>query len=192
MKASITLPNPMPQTQHGAVLITGLLILLVLTILGVTGMSGSSLQERMSGNDRERQVAFQAAEAALRGGENFIGNPAASFNSSDFSNTCVGGLCNPFTPSDITGDKPDTEQWLIAGNWNDASKHKKQAMTGDLVGDPKYIIEYLGKQVIAPETTITCSTTPANCNDIYRITAIGTGRTPTSRVMLQSIFIRVP
>ncbi|AYC34322.1 hypothetical protein D3880_18995 [Pseudomonas cavernae] len=57
------------QKQRGAVLLVCLIMLLVLTVLGVTSMSGSTLQERMAGGARDYNVAFQAAEAALRVGE---------------------------------------------------------------------------------------------------------------------------
>lgn len=63
--------NPSSVTgQKGAVLIIGLIILVVLTLLGVQGMRTNVAQERMASNMRERNVAFQAAESALRVGEN--------------------------------------------------------------------------------------------------------------------------
>ena len=61
-----------PATRHsqrGAALIVGLIILVVLTLIGVQAMRTSLVQERMAGNMRERNVAFQAAEAVLRVGE---------------------------------------------------------------------------------------------------------------------------
>lgn len=55
--------------QQGAALVIGLIILVVLTLIGVQAMRTNIVQERMAGNMRERNVAFQAAEAALRVGE---------------------------------------------------------------------------------------------------------------------------
>lgn len=60
---------PWARGQGGAVLIIGLIILVVLTLLGVQGMRNNVAQERMASNMRERNTAFQAAEAALRVGE---------------------------------------------------------------------------------------------------------------------------
>lgn len=54
------------QRQAGAVLITGLMILLLLTIVGLASMQNTVLQERMAGNFDERNNAFQNAEFALR------------------------------------------------------------------------------------------------------------------------------
>lgn len=55
--------------QRGAALITALILLLVLTLVGVNSLANTVLEERMAGNMRDRQLAFQAAEAALREGE---------------------------------------------------------------------------------------------------------------------------
>ena len=55
--------------QHGAVMITALMILLLMTIFGISTMDTNILEEKMAGNMRDRNVAFQAAEAALRAGE---------------------------------------------------------------------------------------------------------------------------
>lgn len=64
--------------QGGAVLIVGLIILVVLTLLGVQSLRGNLAQERMSYNVRERNLAFQAAEAALRIGESTGPFPSAT------------------------------------------------------------------------------------------------------------------
>lgn len=72
-------------TQTGSALIVSLLFLLILTILGVAGIQTTSMQERMSGNMRDRNMAFQASEAALRGGEDFV--RANSDNEALFTNS---------------------------------------------------------------------------------------------------------
>lgn len=64
-----TLSRTRPLTthrQHGAVLIVSLILLLVMTLIGVFAMRDTILQERMAGNARDRDMAFQAAEGALR------------------------------------------------------------------------------------------------------------------------------
>jgi type IV pilus assembly protein PilX len=58
--------------QKGAVLFVGLMILVLLALIGVAGMQGTILQERMSGNYRTQNVAFQNAEAGLRALERTI------------------------------------------------------------------------------------------------------------------------
>lgn len=51
--------------QHGAVLITSLVLLLIMTLLGLTTMSTSSTEERMASNNQEMNRAFHAADAGL-------------------------------------------------------------------------------------------------------------------------------
>lgn len=58
-----------PGSECGAVLLVSLVMLLLLTLVGLAGMRMVQLEERMAGNLRDRQMAFQAAEAALRAGE---------------------------------------------------------------------------------------------------------------------------
>jgi len=55
--------------QRGSVLLICLILLLAMTFLGVSAMSNSTMQERIVGGARDQNVAFQAAEAALRVGE---------------------------------------------------------------------------------------------------------------------------
>lgn len=57
------------RSERGAVLLVSLVMLLLLTLIGLAGMRMAQLEERMAGNLRDRQLAFQAAEAALRAGE---------------------------------------------------------------------------------------------------------------------------
>lgn len=64
-----TMGPAFPVRQGGAVLIVSLILLLVMTLIGVFAMRGTILEERMAGNTRDRDLAFQSAEAALRAGE---------------------------------------------------------------------------------------------------------------------------
>jgi type IV pilus assembly protein PilX len=50
----------------GSVLVTSLILLLVMTLLGLSAMQTSLMEETMAGNARDHNLAFQAAEAALR------------------------------------------------------------------------------------------------------------------------------
>ena len=66
-------PRNLPRKrQHGFVLLLGLLLVLVITVLGVFALNSSMMQERMAGNNRDNNVAFEAAEIALRWGEAWL------------------------------------------------------------------------------------------------------------------------
>ena len=62
-------PSNRTTRDSGSALVVALILLMLLTMIGVQGMRTNVMQERMAGNMRERNLAFQAAEAALRVGE---------------------------------------------------------------------------------------------------------------------------
>ena len=57
------------ENQRGSTLIVALLLLVAMMLISLAGIRGSGLQERMGANLYDRQLAFQAAESALREGE---------------------------------------------------------------------------------------------------------------------------
>jgi len=55
-----------PLRQRGAALFVSLMFLIILTLLGISAANVGIMQERMAGNVRETNEAFQLAEATLR------------------------------------------------------------------------------------------------------------------------------
>jgi type IV pilus assembly protein PilX len=71
----------MPARQRGFSLIVSLMMLIVIIILGISGSQMAINEERGSRADRDRQIAFQAAEAAIKDAEQEIygaGSPACT------------------------------------------------------------------------------------------------------------------
>ena len=132
MKILLTINS---KKQHGSVLILSLVILSVLTLIGVSSMSSSSLQEKMAGNFRDRELAFQAAEAALADGERFalnnINTPGA------FSDDGTDGLYTTY-------NGPTSNNAFDYSTWWTATKSK--IFTGTAIAEvrtqPRFIIEY--------------------------------------------------
>ena len=54
------------QRQQGAALFVSLMFLIILTLIGLSAANVGIMQERMAGNVRETNVAFQSAEETLR------------------------------------------------------------------------------------------------------------------------------
>ena len=83
----LMMPTPQPFScrprgaQVGASLVVVLLILVVVSILGVGGAQIALMAERGSRNDRDMQMAWQAAEAALVDAERDLSTPASSASS---------------------------------------------------------------------------------------------------------------
>lgn len=163
--------------QDGAVLIVGLIMMFVMTLISVSSISSSVLQTQMSTNYRDRQVAFQAAEAALRQGERLAANYTAE---ADFSTTCANGLCLASLQNAVTY----SDYWLDPTVWSTSGKHITYAVTGSATY-AKIIIEHMGQKVSDWSSGGPQVFDPI----IYRVTAVGYGQSVNSRVMLQSTYI---
>ncbi len=160
--------------QRGAVLVITLIMLLVLTILGITAMQTTTMQEKMAGNARDRDLAFQSAESALRAGEDYIEGLTAT---SGFGSTS--GL---YSESDA---EPD---WTASSTWSSAITYSN-AIQG-VAAAPKYYIKILAV-VSAPRTSLVLPPNVGGTVTIFQITAKGTGSSPNSQVVLQSRYGKI-
>lgn len=82
--------------QRGAVLLISLVILLIITLLAVSSIRESTLEERIVGNIRNQQAAFNGAESALREGEKRLRQvepPTTTANCTGATTLCV--MANP-------------------------------------------------------------------------------------------------
>ncbi|MBI5780283.1 MAG: pilus assembly protein [Rhodocyclales bacterium] len=177
--------------NEGFALIIALIMLLILTILGVVAVRVVALEEKMAGEVYDRNLALQAAEAALRVGEAAAENqsklspPNSGFPSytdadgtcpSTALNNCSGGLCS-------IPDKDCLERWQNSSftQWVSATT----VDLGDLSGNtPQYYVEHLGGNFPCTDGG---ATDPKNCNR-YRITARSNPGTGRATVMLQSVY----
>jgi type IV pilus assembly protein PilX len=147
---------------------------LVMTVIGVAGMQGTTQQEKMAGNMRNRNLAFQAAEAALRAGERYV-DPAGTPPADSVFTASTPGLTTTLT-SMTSGD-----DWM-SYNWATSSQTYSDGTLTEVSQQPRYVIE---------DTTATdpaCS--GATANRCFRITARGVGGTDDAVVILQSTYIR--
>ncbi len=162
-------------SQKGAVLIVSLLFVLVLALLGVSSTQTASLELKMATNSRDRGLAFQAAEAALKDAESYLSNtePLPPFDGSQ------AGLVQAAGP----GEDP---RWLSPG-WTEGARVYSGSLEG--VSElPRYLIEEL-PPMPAPGGSLQ-SNVPLTEKGWYRITAVGKGITSTSSVWLQSVYKR--
>ena len=67
-------PLSAAHSQKGISLIVSLLILVMVTLLALSVVNTSVFEERMAGNTRDRALAFESAEYALREAQNFLSN----------------------------------------------------------------------------------------------------------------------
>jgi type IV pilus assembly protein PilX len=153
------------KNQSGVVLVVSLIILLLLTLIGLTGMQTTGLEEKMASNMRDKNLAFQAAEATLKVGEGKIQDLSNSNTSAGFFN------CLHESQGDglFKKEEPDIDTvWsssdVLCGN------DPNSVCRPDDPHQSKYIIQCLGQE------------------GLYRITAYAKGATNDSVVILQSVF----
>jgi type IV pilus assembly protein PilX len=104
--------------QRGVVLFVVLVLLLILSYLGLTAMQESTAEERMSGNLRDRNVALQAAELALRDAERDLGGLLADgITVCPAGSTVSGVTCRPVGER---SSSPDPNQQLAFWAWGPA------------------------------------------------------------------------
>lgn len=115
--------------EKGAVLVVGLIMLLIMTLLGITTMHTSVIEEHMNGNLRDKQLAFQAAESAVRNAEQFV---EAVVSTAAFDGS--GGLYG----TDDT--EPDFD-----GTWDDSNSRVYSGSLGGVNTAPRYRVKMLGE-----------------------------------------------
>lgn len=177
-----------PRKQHGAVLVMALLMLFVLTLIGVSSISTTTMEEKMSGNTRNRHLAFQAAESGSRDAERFItaniANPEGLFTAGG-----AGGLYS-------IGNGPSSTDAVDPTWWANVAANPRISYlpdVQDVLTKPQYTIEYLGvtEQQEADDLEIRGGENVGGGQGAihtYRITTRGTGLTNSSVVVIQSHF----
>ena len=182
------------QTQSGSSLIAVLLVLLVVSLLGAAGAQIALMAERSSRNDRDMQIAFQAAEAALKDAELDMTNSSRSaiftdLISSQFIPGCgtsgtTLGLC-----AQSTSGKP---AWLTVNMGASGSavvpygQFTGQTFASGGVGiQPVQPPVYLIEQVPDPSSFDKATGTQPM---VYRVTAMGFGPRPEIQAVVQMIY----
>jgi len=168
-------------SQRGVVLVVSLILLLVVTLLAVSSMQGTSLEEKMAGNTRDRNLAFQTTESAIREAETYIEGiiSLGSFNGS-------GGLFG------LT----DTEPYFAMGTtWSDATQHVVASANYGSYAAPSYFIKHF-TTVKGLEGAMNMSGYGDNKGtgdvSIFKITSRGTGASAESaEVILRSHYGRI-
>jgi type IV pilus assembly protein PilX len=160
--------------QSGAVLVISLIMLLLLTLIATTGMQTSSLEEKMAGNMRDKNLAFQSAESALK---------AAGSSLPPATSPSVAGTGGVYS---VTPTPNLNETELVKDSFWTSNPVATSTVTGlgNGITTPLYIIQDMGM-------TCTTSTLPCPASDqkqTYRITARATGGSTNAVVILQSIY----
>jgi type IV pilus assembly protein PilX len=181
--------------QRGIALVVSLVMLVMVLLLGVSAAQLSLHGEKAARSERDRNVAFLAAEDALKDAEHDIddsSDPARreAFTSGEgFAEDCAAGGLRLRAPAGMT---PAWQQVDLSGAEDGGSCTSVYgAYTGAAMptGEgflpfkkPRYLIERM--ECHQPGDDASASAPPHYC---YRVTAIGFGARPETEVILQSV-----
>lgn len=175
--------------QSGIALVTCMLILVMLTLLAIAMFRGYGLQQKIAGNTREKERAFQAAESALQYGEYWLLQGTAGTGS-----TCTGAIAIR-SDADMRVCTNPLQNPADPDNWAAASYYNPPAMKvnagGGIATDgngnldinyaktPALYISYLG---MAPDGE----------RRLYLVTGAGYGGSSGTTSVVQSVFATSP
>lgn len=185
------------KAQHGVSLIMVMLILIVVSVLGVGSAQIALMSERGARNDRDQQVAWQAAEAALNDADfdmfsttsmrrtlfdgktqnDFVADCGTSGNSIGLCALKLTGKPAWLTANylDVSNSAPTTAFGAFTGRYFQAGGLGIQPVQA-----PRYVIE-----MVPDPTGDKSDPTP---KFLYRVTAMGFGPRTDIQAVLQMIY----
>ncbi len=164
--------------QSGVVLIITLVTLLVLTLLGTSSIQMTGLAERIARNSVDSNVAFRAAEAAIQIAEQVV--------EAETGLTPYEANVNGKYEAHDVGASPI---WEDETYWQGVKSVAVDYSDG--YAKPRYVIEFV-ETVLTDEDRLNLDNVGggvgADRTQVFRITALGTGRTESAKVLLQSTY----
>lgn len=163
------------QRQQGFILLTSLVFIIVLTIIVISTVDLSTSDEKIARNSRDKDIAFAAAEAALRDAQIYIS----------------GGYQFPYTPNNNPAlypseiSQPEQSDFFNTSDPNYGFTNQLGAVTQSpqitgVSSQPRFLIDIV--RVVVPNSI--CNSTPF----VFRITAQSEGRSADTRMTLQELY----
>jgi type IV pilus assembly protein PilX len=174
-----------PAAQTGSALIISLIFLIVMSLIGITAMQNTTLEERMAGNMRDHDLSFQAAEAASRDAEEWLGPGSLTSRPPACTNPL---LCDVWEKNYLIGLVDFT---VPDDTWWNANSHEYGSDTGagnlaEVSSDPRYLIEEVD---FVPDSLVRGIGVPTGRN-FYGVTALGAGGTDAAQTVVETTFTR--
>lgn len=170
--------------QSGIALFLSLVMLLILTMLGVSSVQTTSMQERMSRNALDSNLAFQSTESALHDGEDYIEDQINSLVPFQAANAEDNGFYIQKGPTETPNWH--SIDWQAANGFREADTN-----VPGVAEQPKYILEHV-RTIVSDQDRLNLDNigqdTGSGRTQIFRITVLGTGGTSTAQAMIQSTY----
>lgn len=176
---------PCRKKQAGVVLFVSLIFILMVTMLAVTSIQSTTVTERIAGNSRDKSLAFQATEAALRTAEGVLRGTPGAFT--------AGGTEGRYLVTESS--VPTVLASAAQSTWSKTTWENLTTVTCSgcvnnqmvLQAPPEYIVEQLPANALS-DSSLVLGKPNKKTSAVYRITASGTGMSDSSYVVLQSIY----
>jgi type IV pilus assembly protein PilX len=168
--------------QQGMTLVMALVMTIAVLLIGISAAELAWQGEKAARAQRDRQVAFQAAEAALDDAETDI-QRAMPDASRGLLARAQGDAKPLWQVVDLSGAEDGAGGSVAYGSFTGAAMETGQGFLPFM--RPRYIVERMECHVPGEEASAGAS--PRYC---YRVTAIGFGAQPETQVVLQSVFRR--
>ena len=151
-----------------------------MTLVGITSMSTTSLEEKMAGNMRDKNIALQSTEAALEDGEGWLASLGAE--PAD-ATSCGSPPCDVWALNILPSLADQSASWwqTNARQYGTAGKDISEVNT-----DPYYVVE---AQAYVRDNLDSGQNPPTGRN-FYRVTARGTGGSDDAQAVLQSTYVK--
>jgi type IV pilus assembly protein PilX len=177
---------PRHPRQHGFALITTLMILVMLTLLGVSMYRSFGLQEKVAGNTREKERAFQLAQNTLAYGEWLLlnGSPGTGVacsgstvvSSTDTMRVCNTALATPANPDTWTTAQTYTPPGIVVASGGGLSTSGSNGVSDiNYAAVPKLYMNYLGKSADGKQA-------------LYQVTAAANGGSTATQAVVKSVY----
>lgn len=196
MSISSRLDNSGVTNQQGAALFISLIILIVITIIGMASIQTTTLQQRMAGNFRLSNIAFQGAEAALVDAESRLELQGTSrkrpYTTTIDDQNPKGGKRKLNVWKKDSPAAGQTAWWrIVDSQWWNASKKHNSAYASNLPMDglaerPLFVIESWGTSPPAKDYSWEDQTRIQDYADFHRITSRAVAGNNEAFILLQS------
>lgn len=161
--------------QGGAILILALILLTIMSLVGISANRDVILQERMTGNELDTNIALQAAEAALRVAESELGDCAPV--ETEYYGSQNGKYDVSVHP---------VGEWELLAEEADGSTSWLYSELDKVNQDPRYIIERLEPIALTSDQDLKLGE-PVQSAILFRITAQGFGSSSKTDSVVQTI-----
>ena len=164
-----------------------MVLLLVMTLIGMAGIEVTGLEEKMVLNMRDRQAAFEAAEAALTQAEEYLENDRQVRIASFAHKNGTDGL---YDFGGVDSCNTGTQQ-VWEKDWGEDCRRDfsiaDDKSYAQLVQTPQYIIEEMTDKPVDDSQGGGSGDTKKR-DVYYRITVMAKGLTDATEVRLQTVY----